>query len=304
MDSIAEHTYPQMVWREGEKKLWNPIHRKPLKNRPEERVRLRIIESLLLAGWSRHRISTEEAIGQQGKSSMRTDIICYNQRFDPLLLVECKAEHIAISGKTAEQVARYNQNVDAPYLLMTNGVSDFWYQVHTAGVDGLKKRPGLLEGELKTPRYEYSDWQQRGFAGSEASPELRKWLGRLLPDFWHSKALSDIQFLSFSQTLSDLDLSHYYVLCKISDQHRLAFSTLTTAYGGSRLVAILNESNHNKAVMEVNLDLVFDNQPQNTTIYSEGGPHSLDGSKIVESLSSNTPKTAEQLYKMINENID
>ncbi len=107
MPSVAESRYPQIVWREGEKRLWNPIHRKALKNLPEERVRLRTIEYLLDVGWSKHRISTEEAIGQIGDTSMRTDIICYTQQFVPKILVECKAEHIPISAKTAEQVARY-----------------------------------------------------------------------------------------------------------------------------------------------------------------------------------------------------
>ncbi|NIT57520.1 MAG: hypothetical protein GWN00_15210, partial [Aliifodinibius sp.] len=66
MLSIAKHIYPRVVWRDREKKLWNPIHKKALKNLPEERVRLRIMEALIQRGWSKHRISTEEAIGKIG----------------------------------------------------------------------------------------------------------------------------------------------------------------------------------------------------------------------------------------------
>src|SRR5699024_6172861 len=85
MESMAKYMYPQIVWREGRKMLWNSIHRKALKNRPEERVRLRVIEYLLMQGWSKHRITTEEAIGNLADTSMRTDIICYNQQFKPNL---------------------------------------------------------------------------------------------------------------------------------------------------------------------------------------------------------------------------
>ncbi|MCW9705467.1 type I restriction enzyme HsdR N-terminal domain-containing protein [Fodinibius salsisoli] len=274
-----------------------------MKNRPEERVRLRIIEALLLAGWSRHRISTEEAIGKLADSKMRTDIICYNQQFNPQILVECKAEYISLSNNTAEQVARYNQNVGAPFLLLTNGVADFWYEVKNEGVKSLEQQPELLDNKSPSPDYEYVDWQKRGFAGSEAAPALRKWLGELLPALWHSQNSSAIQFLSFSQRLSDLDLSHYYILQGISDHERLAFSILTTAFGGSRLVAILNENSHNKAVLVVNLDLLFDSQAQNATIYSGAGMHAVDGSEVVESLTSDTAKTAEQLYELIAETI-
>ena len=142
MKSIAVYTYPQIVWREGQKRLWNPIRRKPLKNRPEERVRLRIIEHLVRSGWSKHRITTEEAVGQLADTSMRTDIICYSQRFEPKILIECKAEHIPISDQTAEQVARYNQNVNAPYLMMTNGRADFWYEV---GIDNVRRLEDCLK---------------------------------------------------------------------------------------------------------------------------------------------------------------
>src|SRR6056297_527926 len=103
MASIAKHIYPRIVWRDRKKKLWNPIHKKALKNLPEERVRLRIMEALIQRGWSKHRISTEEAIGKLGDTSMRTDLIWYSQQFNPKLLVECKAEYVSISAKTAKQ---------------------------------------------------------------------------------------------------------------------------------------------------------------------------------------------------------
>lgn len=169
MSSIATYTYPQIVWRDRTKKLWNPIQKKALKNRPEERVRLRIMESLVRSGWSKHRISTEEAIGEIGDTSMRTDIICYTQEFDPRLLVECKAEHIPISSKTAEQVARYNQKVGAPYLLMTNGVTDYWYAIENGSekIRELENSPDILDQEPGVPEYALEDWKSRGFAGSK-----------------------------------------------------------------------------------------------------------------------------------------
>lgn len=284
MSSIAEYTYPRIVWRERQKKLWNPIQRKVLKNRPEERVRLRIMESLIRGGWSKHRISTEEAIGELGDTSMRTDIIGYTQEFEPRLLVECKAEHVPISCKTAEQVARYNQKVKAPYLLMTNGISDYWYAIENGSdkIRELKKIPDVLEKEPGVPEYTLEDWKDRGFAGSKASPELRGWLKNILPSIWLPEKNSSIKFLTFSDGPSDVDLNHYYRLESVSENRRLALTTLNTTFGGNRMIIILNEADENRAVLEINLDLLFASKKGNASVYSREGIRTFNLSNYIE----------------------
>lgn len=278
MSSIAKHIYPTIVWHDREKKLWNPIHKKALKNLPEERVRLRIMEALVRAGWSKHRISTEEAIGELGNKAMRTDLICYSQQFEPRLLVECKAEQVSISAKTAEQVARYNRNVGAPYLLMTNGIADYWYTIDEGSgkVNELESQPDFLDANESGPNYNFADWKQKGFAGEKASPDLRLWLEQLLPNMWLVSELSAIQFLSFSNGPSDVDLNHYYRIEDIDGGKRLAISTINTAFGGNRLIAILNEKNENKAVLEVNLDVLFADKKGNASVYSREGIQAFD----------------------------
>lgn len=276
--SIATHNYPRIVWRDRTKKLWNPLHKKALKNRPEERVRLRIMESLIQRGWSRHRISTEEAIGALGDKSMRTDIICYTQQFEPRLLVECKAEYVPISSKTAEQVARYNQKVGAPYLLMTNGVADYWYAIdeESAKIKELNQSPGILDDNPGIPEYNLEDWKERGFMGSKASPDLRIWLEKILPTIWFPEEANAIRFLSFSNSPSDVDLNHYYHVKSVADQRRLALTTLRTVYGGNRMIIILNRNGENRAVLEINLDLLFADKKGNSSIYSREGIRTFD----------------------------
>lgn len=278
MPSIAKHTYPQMVWRNRVKKLWNPIHRKALKNLPEERVRLRIMESLIRSGWSKHRISTEEAIGELGDKSMRTDIICYTQQFEPSLLVECKAEYVSISSKTAEQAARYNQKVGAPYLLMSNGVTDYWYKIENEArqIKELAERPARYHVE-SAQNYSFDEWKARGFVGEKASPDLRNWFENILPKLWlPADKEASIRFLSFSDGPSDVDLNHYYRIISVAEHRRLALTTINTAYGGNRMVIILNENDENKAVIEINLDLLFDEKKGNSSLYSRSGIRTFD----------------------------
>ncbi|NGP75198.1 type I restriction enzyme HsdR N-terminal domain-containing protein [Balneolaceae bacterium YR4-1] len=303
MESIARNQFPQFVWRDGEKHLWNPIHRKTLKNRPEERVRLRIIEALIRAGWSKHRISTEEAIKDYAESNLRTDIICYNQAFDPQILAECKAENISLTTKTAEQIARYNRNVQAPFLLITNGTTDFWYRIAPADgeVEQLESLPELLSMP-ETTEEDFDYWQKRGFTGTKAVPPLRKWL---LPVLEHYQATDTaaIKYLRFEKSPSDLNLSHYYHIHSFEDE-KIAISFLGTAYGGTRMIAILNREGTNRAVAEVNLDLVFEGEEPDTSIYSAEGVRNVVFNEQVsvnlfnEEIQHNPVRISAQLKKL------
>lgn len=306
MSSIAKYIYPQIVWRDREKKLWNPIQKKALKNLPEERVRLRIMESLIRAGWSKHRISTEEAIGELGYTSMRTDIICYTQQFEPRLLIECKAEHVPISAKTAEQVARYNHKVGAPYLLMTNGITDYWYAIENGSetIRELKNRPDIFEQKSGIPDYNLDDWKNRGFAGSKASPDLRIWLENFLPSVWLPEKDASIKFLKFSDGPSDVDLNHYYRIVPVSENRRFALTTLNTAFGGNRMMIILNEEDENRAVLEINLDLLFADKKGNTSVYSRKGIRTFDLNRYIDLANiSKADQVIEQANQLFTEHL-
>jgi len=303
-DSVALNHFPRVVWRNSEKRLWNPIHRKALKNRPEERVRLRIIEYLIRGGWSKHRISTEEAINlPQKEAALRTDLICYTQAFDPFLLIECKAENIKLSEKTATQIARYNQRVEAPFLFMTNGQIDYWYALSKKqSVRRLDQIPEVFPDRSK-PQTDFDYWKDRGFAGKRAVPALRLWLKEVLHKNLMQADTSSLRFLSFSTQLADIDLNHYYHIYRF-DEHRLAFGFLATEFGGSRIITILNRKGHNEAVLEINLDLLFDDRTPNASIYWSGETNNedarnfidglmevpFDGSKVAENISSRLKK--------------
>ncbi len=274
MKSIVTNQFPLIVWRDDKKYLWNPIRKQALKNRPEERIRLRVIEYLLEAGWSKHRISTEEGITSTRKEKLRADLICYTDSFDPCLLVECKASNINISNQTAEQIARYNDQVNAPFLLILNGRADFWYAFKD------DKRP-VLQNEIPEPFRStnpnevkpFNYWISRGFAGKKAAPELRIWLTNALNTSLKSK--EGFRYLSFKKKLSDVDLNHYYSIFSFPD-HRIALAFIATAFGGSRLIAIENRNGKNTGVLEINLDLLFNELTPNASFYSKDGRKNID----------------------------
>jgi len=56
----------------------------------------------------------------------RTDILIFNSDGKPEVVVECKAPSIKISQKTFDQIARYNLQLKADFLIVTNGLTHFY----------------------------------------------------------------------------------------------------------------------------------------------------------------------------------
>lgn len=280
--SIAKGHFPQMVYRGGEKQLWNPILKKALKNRPEERVRLRVIEYLLQESvWSRHRISTEIPVEfKKDETPIRADILCYTQDFKPEILIECKAENIPIGGKVGEQIARYNTKIKAPYLLMTNGVSDYWYQIENGNISRLDQLPDIVQSETKPNERHFQYWSKRGFTGEKAHPLLRKWIVEVLNALWFEgqEMKHNIHYLTFKNSPLDLSLDHYYAVFQLNQDpsEKVALTTLATPYGGTRLIAIVNRDDENKGIIDINCDLLAADTHPNTTIYSAQGSENYD----------------------------
>ena len=56
----------------------------------------------------------------------RTDILIFNKKGVPEIIVECKAPQIKIKQDTFDQIARYNLKLKANYLIVTNGLEHFY----------------------------------------------------------------------------------------------------------------------------------------------------------------------------------
>jgi len=183
--SLIQIHFPIVRYVDGTKMLFNPVTRQMVADRPEERVRLRTIEFLCRrAGFSLNRMNTEQGLhrGFGGSSMQRTDIVCFDGQHRPLLLVECKAEGVLIDEKVAIQSAQYNRSVQAPYILLTNGVTDVLMAIKEEDqvevLNGWERVSELIVESQRDSDY----WVQRGFlsAGAdELSNATTEWLTRL-----------------------------------------------------------------------------------------------------------------------------
>lgn len=277
MQSVAQVHFPRYVFREGTKLLWNPVLKKSFIDRPEERVRLQIVDYLILeAEFSASRISFESPVNlPRDKSASRTDIICFDKDFNPFLLVECKAPDIALNEKASVQIARYNQKVGAPFLLITNGLEDLWFDTQPDTVSRLPHIPGKFNARTTVKRdFEY--WNKRGFTGNKTHPEARKWVLESCEFLYGSERTSLPKYFRFQGAPEELLLPNYYSIFDLNDSLKLAASLTSTPFGSTRLNCVLNKNGENTALLSSSLDLLASRDSKNTTIQSGSGTFNLD----------------------------
>ncbi|MBD3616845.1 MAG: type I restriction enzyme HsdR N-terminal domain-containing protein [Gracilimonas sp.] len=300
MLSKALSHFPQFRFRDGQKRLWNPILKKTFVNLPEERVRLALIDYLVLeAGFSAHRISFESPVKLEGdKSSSRTDIICYDNDFKPLLLVECKAPEVKLDEKAAIQVARYNQKVGAPYVLVSNGVLDFWFETKKGEVKHLQEVPAPFQIKNKVEN-NFRYWGERGFIGEKLPPEARAFATNSCKELF-GNSHQPIKFLKFDDYSPEFALGHYYRIFGLQENVKVAVSSSANPFGGTRLNTVLNQNGANTAFFSSSIDLIAEGEKVNTEIHSGTGTFEVDLSrKTGFNFTKKITDLASDFYKLL-----
>ncbi len=276
MLSSALYHYPRVTFKDSEKYLWNPILKKSYKNLPEERVRLSFVDYLLLeAGFPKSRISFESPVKlPRDKSSSRTDLICYDKDFKPLLLVECKAPEVTLDGKVALQISRYNQEVAAPFILITNGVTEYWFEFQSGDLIGLEHIPEAF-ASAKALNKDIEYWSGRGFAGANPQHQLHTWIRKSCEELY-ADTDNPPRFISFEDATPDLALSNYYRIFNTGENVMLALAMTTTPVGATRLTSVLNHEGDNVALLSVSLDLLTGEETRNTILQTQEGIQHID----------------------------
>ena len=60
-----------------------------------------------------------------GGKRYRADVLVYDRKAHPLMIVECKRPEVEIDGAVLDQALRYNMALDVRYLMITNGNRTF-----------------------------------------------------------------------------------------------------------------------------------------------------------------------------------
>lgn len=119
--NLPEYQY-RLEQNGGKLAIFDPIRKKFIILTPEEWVRQHFVNYLTEhLGYPASRIRIESGTSYN-KRAKRTDILIYDDHLEPLVLVECKAAHVAVNQATFNQISVYNKTLKAKILICSNGM--------------------------------------------------------------------------------------------------------------------------------------------------------------------------------------
>ena len=144
---MIELRYPDMLPKtrvSGDtKEVFDPVRKRWVRLSPEEWVRQLFI--LLLT--ETHRFPTAWMVVEQsitlGALQKRFDLLVYDRSQQPWMMIECKAETVALDGAVLDQLLRYNMSVPVRYLLITNGTHCMGWERTGDTLSPLQKIPAI-----------------------------------------------------------------------------------------------------------------------------------------------------------------
>ncbi|MDQ3191713.1 MAG: type I restriction enzyme HsdR N-terminal domain-containing protein [Bacteroidota bacterium] len=105
--------------------IFDKIRKKYVVLTPEEWVRQHFINFLFTQkNYPLSLMKIEKGL-KYNNLARRTDIVIYNNKGLPTLIVECKAPGIKINAGVFEQIARYNMQLRVDLLIVTNGMDHY-----------------------------------------------------------------------------------------------------------------------------------------------------------------------------------
>ena len=102
---------------------------------PEEWVRQHLISYLdSNFNYSKSRMAVEYEL-KYNKLSKRADIVFFDKKLMPYLLVECKAPEVKLDKNVLHQIVTYNAKLNAPFLLISNGIEHYIFEVSNGKIN-------------------------------------------------------------------------------------------------------------------------------------------------------------------------
>lgn len=113
----------------GREIIFDTLRKRWLVLTPEEWVRQNFLQYLLKVMYCPASLISIEREINLGELKKRFDIVVFDRCGNPWILVECKAMNIPLKEDVLQQILRYNQTLQAKYLIITNGVFTKGFQL-------------------------------------------------------------------------------------------------------------------------------------------------------------------------------
>lgn len=119
---------PKIKREKGKEQIFDPYRKKWIILTPEEWVRQNFLQYLVhVLCYPVSLIAIEKEIFL-GEVKKRFDIVVYNLDTQPFMVVECKEMNVPLSANVLHQAMRYNTNMQAQFIVITNGSYCFAFE--------------------------------------------------------------------------------------------------------------------------------------------------------------------------------
>ncbi len=137
--------YPEPAFRlrkKGEtEEIFDPLRKKWIVLTPEEWVRQNFLQYMVsVKKYPASLIAVEKEL-KLGELKKRFDILVYDSRHEPWLMVECKAMDIPLDEEVLQQALRYNISIPASFIVITNGNHTIGWQRGETGLHEINMLP-------------------------------------------------------------------------------------------------------------------------------------------------------------------
>ncbi len=140
--------YDYKIKKDGQRtQIFDKIRKKFVALTAEEWVRQHFINFLFIEKQYPLSLMKIEKGLKYNNQQKRTDIVIYNNKGLPSVIVECKAPGVKISADVFEQIARYNMQLKVALLIVTNGMDHYCCIIdyNTNSFTFIKEIPGYKE---------------------------------------------------------------------------------------------------------------------------------------------------------------
>jgi hypothetical protein len=119
----------------GREIIFDSFRKKWIVLTPEEWVRQNFLQFLQqVKKYPSSLIAIEKEL-KLGELKKRFDILVYDKKHQPWMMIECKSMDVKLDEKAMDQVLRYNMGIPVEFIVLTNG--HYTYGWHRTGEEML-----------------------------------------------------------------------------------------------------------------------------------------------------------------------
>lgn len=123
--------------------VFDPLRKQYVALTPEEKVRQKTLYYLIEIRKTPSGLVAVEYSIKVNNLPKRCDIVIFNNLGEPKMIVECKAETVAINEKVLDQAIRYYSGLKVEFLTLTNGKSMYCYKIEDGRLKTLSEFPNF-----------------------------------------------------------------------------------------------------------------------------------------------------------------